>query len=152
MSNPYNPEVKTLVPLRSPLDYLKAAGGHQNPYILVTPPLLLTDNGRAFPKLIDGIVTRTIQNLGLTPLYYAVGDTEPDYISTTVPHGIIPPGSATDDGYGGIVDLSKYSQAIWVWTLTGSVRALCFAAYDGDALHTLTRTSTDIGTNELIIG
>jgi hypothetical protein len=145
------PEVRTLVPIRSPLDYMKISAGIAGPGIQALPPLLKTTPGKAFQKLVDGVVTRTIQNLGTTPMYYAVQDNQPAYTSAVF-HGIVPPGTAADDGYGGIVDLSKYTQAVWVWTLTGTLRALCFAAVDDSILNSLNRVSSDAGVDALVLG
>lgn len=95
----------------------------------VSIPTLMQANGKAFPAVTHGVHRRTIQNIGITPIYYWVGDPEPDYAAQT-PHGILAGCKVALDGTGGQVDLSQFTQAVWVGNPTGAAfDALLFSSY-----------------------
>lgn len=129
------PEARGLFPLYSATDLRKALV-LGNPNIFVAPPQLRITNGVAFKRRARGVITRTVQNNGIVPIFWTSSDDIPTVYDANTPfHGIIPPGSAADDGYGAVLDVSRYVNPVILWVLTGTMRASLFAAYDKTALY-----------------
>ena len=127
-----SPEARVLYPRYTAEDYLRIiALGNSN--LIVAPPRRQTANGMAFAKRAQGVITRTIQNVGIVPIYWKCSDTPPAMTTAYDAHGIIPPGSAPDDGFGAVLDVSRYNLPIYIWVTTGSLAALTFAALDWSA-------------------
>ena len=128
------PDNKGLAPVYSDRDLLKSLV-LGNPNILVAPPQLKVTNGVAFTRRQQGVITRTIQNNGIVPIFWTCSDDIPSIYDAATPfHGIIPPGSAADDGFGAVLDVSRYINPIIIWTRTGTLRASLFAAYDRNVM------------------
>lgn len=131
------PDAKGLFPLYSDRDYLRflTLG---NPNLIVAPPQLVTANGMAFRRRAQGVITRTVQNNGIVPIFWTCSDDIPGAYDANTPfHGIIPPGSAADDGYGAVLDVSRYVNPIILWVRSGTMRASLFAAYDKSVMYNM---------------
>ena len=96
----------------------------------VSIPTLMQANGKAFPAVTHGVHRRTIQNIGITPIYYWIGNAIDPVYATETPHGILAGCKVALDGTGGQVDLSQFTQAVWVGNPTGAAfDALLFSSY-----------------------
>jgi hypothetical protein len=93
--------------------------------LLVLPPQIFEANGEVFPY--DPLVRlRSLQNCSTDAVKYAIMPGA-GTASANVFHGVLAGGSATDDGEGGFVDLSRVRGRVTVWS-SGTVRVATFVA------------------------
>ena len=94
----------------------------------VQPPKIIVANGLVFKKERN-VAIRYLQNCGLVPIKVKIGDEAIGGADDF--HFILAPGTATDDGLGSGIDVSKYIGAVWVKNDSGggAVRVSAFIAY-----------------------
>lgn len=107
------------------------------------------NNSWAINWFRGGVFRRTIQNCGTNAIKYwlvppiLVNDTNFDVANgsasitaliASAPHGILAPGTANDDGFGALVDLSGFGQAVYIAGVGAAPRALIFEAYTQEGL------------------
>lgn len=82
--------------------------------LLVAPAQLATKARQQILGRVErGVSIRVLQNHGTVPVKYWVSDNVPDYANDPC-HGVIAGGSSNYDGLGSLVDLGKFSAAVWI--------------------------------------
>lgn len=106
--------------------------------LIVMPPKIKTTNGEVFAAK-DGVARRWLHNLGTTPVKYLIddgktlaGENEPN-CTAEIFHDVLAGGSATDDGFGSMVDLSGFKGRVTIFESGGTPRVAVIEMYEWNA-------------------
>jgi hypothetical protein len=111
------------IEMRSPYQLMQALVMGQD--LFVQDPVILTAAGLILPaKRLASI--RTIMNVGTIAAMWRIGGTP----TTDSFHGVLGAGTNADDGYGSIIDLSRFRGDVYVAPIpgAGTFRVVAFQA------------------------